>query len=71
MALAATENANVCTSVRIRYFTVESAKLGRRRGRGDAGGVSAGETIGLEVVPTAVTHPIKAVENADLIQKPR
>lgn len=35
MAFAATENAKVCTSVRIRYLTVEKIRFGdRRRARG-------------------------------------
>ena len=29
MAFAATENAKVCTSVRITYFTVEDSRLGK------------------------------------------
>ena len=42
-ALAATEKANVCTSVRIKYLTVERIRLGEGRLRRKAGLGAAGE----------------------------
>jgi len=55
MELAATEKANVCASVRIRYFAVESTSPEERlRGRADleTGGAGLG-TLGMGDVDTA------------------
>ena len=56
MAFAATENAKVCTSVRIRYLTVEKIKFGdclRTRGTGGGGPLTAaGGTVEMGGVGT-------------------
>src|SRR5215471_10146294 len=56
IALAATENAKVCTSVRMRYCTVESTRFGVRRagGRDAAGGLAGARIVGFG---TATLHP--------------
>jgi hypothetical protein len=48
MALAATENANVCTSVRNKYFTVETISPEPIPATGGGALASAGATEGAE-----------------------
>jgi len=56
IALAATENAKVCTSVRVRYLIVARTRLGERlagRGAGLGGAAFAGGTDVVGGVTTA------------------
>jgi hypothetical protein len=67
MALAATENAKVCTSVRSKYFTVEIASPeeslstpGREPG---AGGTGAGDGDGKGCGTVRLSHLIKELRS--------
>jgi len=65
MAFAATEKANVWTSVRIKYFTVESSRPGGRLREDRAGRGSGGDSrlldAGMDGVDTVANHPTRSI----------
>src|SRR5215472_6662986 len=63
MAFAATENAKVCTSVRMRYCTVEKTRFGGRRVRRSLRGGSSSCLAEAEIAgfDTVKLHPTLAV----------
>ena len=73
MELAATENANVCASVRIRYFAVESTSPEERlRGRvGLETGGAGRETVGMGGIGTGSIILAEGCAQPEIVRKPK